>query len=91
MSGRYAVPKEIVESAKANGWTIEPTNNGRLKWTHPGGALVYSSKFGGAARAWENHAAQLRREMARMRTAAANDTAPNPRAANQRTHARSRR
>jgi hypothetical protein len=61
---RQGCPKEILESAIANGWRVTESAGGRLRWEHPPtGAIVYSSKFSGGGRGWQNHRAALQRAM----------------------------
>lgn len=56
--------RPVVEEAVSNGWTVEYTKNGHLRFTHPCGALVYGPSTPSDPRGLKNLAATLRREYA---------------------------
>jgi predicted RNA binding protein YcfA (HicA-like mRNA interferase family) len=61
-----SAPKKVIEEMHAEGWTIEATGGGHVKWRHPSGALVYSAATPSDRRAWNNHLSQMRRAKTRL-------------------------
>lgn len=56
------VMRPLVEQALEEGWTVSPTQNGHLRFTHPCGALVHGPSTPSDHRALKNLRATLRRE-----------------------------
>lgn len=53
--------EELKKSAVKQGWRIESTKNGHLKWMSPTGELVISESTGSDYRGIKNHLSRLRR------------------------------
>lgn len=54
--------KPLMKAAKAAGWNVETTRNGRIKWTGPQGGLPYfSASTPSDRRAIHNIVADLRK------------------------------
>lgn len=58
------VPKDLRDvqrAAEAAGWTVTATRKHHLKWTAPGGAMVFSSSTPSCSRNKQNTLKDLRR------------------------------
>lgn len=56
--------RDLYRAATADGWSVEPTNNGHLRWTHPAASRpVFSASSPSDHRAVLNVRARLRRAM----------------------------
>lgn len=55
---------DVIERARANGWTVTPTNGGHIRLSHPQAQrLVVTASTASDWRAGRNLAAQLRRAL----------------------------
>lgn len=52
--------QELARKARRQGWTVEPTRSGHIRWIPPDGATVLISPGTGSARSWRNHFARMR-------------------------------
>lgn len=53
--------RDALRTPRAEGWSIEPTNGGHLRLSHPVGGLVFAAATPSCPRAVPNMRAQLRR------------------------------
>lgn len=56
-----SAPAEVRDETDEQGWILESTRSGHVKWTHPNGTVVIASSTPGDHRAWANHLARMRR------------------------------
>lgn len=58
--------RQLVDFAKANGWTVSRTRGGHIRFTKPGLGSIYTSSTPSDYRAGLNAKAQLRRAQRAM-------------------------
>ena len=54
-------PSSALDEIEQEGWTVEYTKGGHLRWRHPNGAIVFAASTPSDYRAWANHMSHLRR------------------------------
>ena len=64
------VPRAVLEEMDHEGWTLEYTGSGHIRWQHPSGAFAFSASTPSDHRAWKNQLAKLRRLARPLRIAA---------------------
>jgi hypothetical protein len=62
-STSHSYPREVIESAKANGWTVVVKKNGNVCFRHADGAVVWGGRHCTGGPPLENLLSRLRRNM----------------------------
>lgn len=70
--------EQLIKRGRSEGWAVEKTNGGHVKWTHTDGEFMFSAQTPSDWRAIRNIAAILDRKHAQHHPELAKSSAPKP-------------